>query len=40
MDLSELLLDLQVKWAEVSAPLAKAQTELLSAVAHAAGGGR
>ncbi len=39
-DLSELLLDLNGKWADVSAHLTKVQLELLSAVAQASGGGR
>ena len=40
MDLSELLLDLNGKWADVSKHLTKVQAELLSAVAKATGGGR
>ncbi len=40
MNVSELLLDLNGKWADVSAHLAKIQSGLLSVVAQAAGGGR
>ena len=39
-DLSELLLDLNGKWADVSAHLTKVQLELLSAVAQTSAGGR